>query len=518
MDPVAMEKNKEDKKKVVLEHIAAKCKDPSTPFPAMKEIGAALNNGDELKAQILTGGLANFSYMIYTQSQEDSPKLFAKLSFSYAQLFPDKPCPLMRTENEYNMMKIFQGLAPESVVAPYFCLDIKEGQEEMKCLITEWSSSNEQYGNQFIDGAVDPRTAVSLAKSIAALHCSSVVENDFNASIRPFASSLDDILKAVLDGWATADPANSNRVIKLAQEYTKAKTDQIYSNYQQRVQEQEHLIHADFHVFNIMVGEKPAPETLERFPPEGNVVICDWEMSHVGPAGRDLGPFQAFPFSCAIAHAVNGNPHCSKDILTFLDTVWSEYAIQLKEVHGKTDADVRHAYKDSLVFCGLYMCLYSALGFHMNFLPIDETATEDLEKAKESVGVVGLKALMLGCGGPPEENDDSSLLLTLADLQSKVRAVLEDEMALHDTADSRRRSRRNRRSSALRASGVRVSDAHLHLGNLDRSSIVEVNRRSSIIMSLEDLKLLDYDDDDDDDIGEEMADKAENLKVRFDAA
>lgn len=204
----------------------------------------------------------------------------------------------------------------------------------------------------------------------------------------------------------------------------------------------------------------------------------------MGPAGRDLGLFEAFPLSCVIAHAVNGNPQCSNDIMTFIDRVWNEYGAQLK-AHCKTDADVRHAYKDALVFCGFFMCAYSGLGIHMNFLPIDEeTAAEDLEKAKESIGVIGLKAIMLGCG--PDDTSD----LSLEDFQAELKAAVEQEMALHDTTDARRRSRRNRRSSALRASGIRVSDGHLHLGSLDRTSIVEVNRRSSSIMlNMGDLKL-----------------------------
>ena len=259
-----------------------------------------------LTAKILTGGLANFTYCIFTEGQDT--KLFAKLSFPYAHFFPDKACP-------------FQELAPGSVATPYHCLDIKGDTEDMKLLLTEWSTTIEQYGNQFIDGAVDPRTAVRLAKCTAALHCSKSVSKDFNQDISAYASTFDDVVKGILDGLASANPA-PDRVAALVQEYGADKVGDMFALYRARVMEHDCPVHGDFHTFNIMVGGKPNPETLERFPTDGNVVIGDWEVCHVGPAGRDLGPFQAFPYSCIIAHTINENPMGAQDIFNFLDSMW----------------------------------------------------------------------------------------------------------------------------------------------------------------------------------------------------
>eukprot|EP00985_Skeletonema_marinoi_P027320 scaffold22244_cov73-Skeletonema_marinoi.AAC.1 len=47
------------------------------------------------------------------------------------------------------------------------------------------------------------------------------------------------------------------------------------------------LIHSDSHAFNILVEAKPDEQDLERFAPDGTVVICDFEMTSVGPFGRD---------------------------------------------------------------------------------------------------------------------------------------------------------------------------------------------------------------------------------------
>ncbi len=469
----AMNKLKEEKQAVVLEAIAAKCNDATSTIsllpPIMKEIGTALRNGAELKATILTGGLTNFTYMIYTDSQD--LKLFAKLSFPYTHAMQDNPCPLTRADSEFAMMKLFQELAPGCVAVPYFCLDIHEAAEHgdtLKLLVAEWVASKEQFGNQFIDGAVDPRTAISLAKSLAALHCSQKVKIDFNEEIRPFVSSIDPIIKVVLGGYIAAHPA-PDRVAKVAQEViTQAKLDEAFANYQSRVNERGHIVHGDFHVFNIMVGAKPSPETLERFPPEGNVVVCDWELSHVGPAGRDLGPFQAFPYSCIFAHEINGDSQCADNISNFLDNLWKEYDAQLF-AHGKSDEDVRHAYRDALVFCGLYMIAYSALGIHVNFLPIESTTTNTtdvlLAKVKESIGVMGLKVFVLGCGGDTAN-------LSLKDLRSKVKAAVDEEVELLGQGTDHNPNRRKRRSSVLRSSGVRVSDGHIHITGLDREAFV----------------------------------------------
>mgnify|MGYP004104463449 CR=1 FL=1 len=37
------------------------------------------------------------------------------------------------------------------------------------------------------------------------------------------------------------------------------------------------------------VEAKPEVSTLERFGPNGDVILCDWEMVFAGPIGRDIG-------------------------------------------------------------------------------------------------------------------------------------------------------------------------------------------------------------------------------------
>jgi hypothetical protein len=150
-------------------------------------------------------------------------------------------------------------------------------------------------------------------------------------------------------------------------------------------------VHGDLQVFNILVGKKPSIETLEQFDDKSADVICDWEMSHCGPRGKDLGFFQAFPLSCALAHSINGDKHApAENILNFLDTVWEEYATVVMDKWGKSSKEMYSTYRDDVLgFCSLFALGYYHVGFHMNFLPIDEGNVQDLTKVKESIGFLG---------------------------------------------------------------------------------------------------------------------------------
>ena len=63
----------------------------------IRKLASALNNGHTLQLTILSGGLANYSYKVTCTDKLTDVVLFAKLTFTYALVFPDKPCPLDRT-------------------------------------------------------------------------------------------------------------------------------------------------------------------------------------------------------------------------------------------------------------------------------------------------------------------------------------------------------------------------------------------------------------------------------------
>jgi len=84
--------------------------------------------------------------------------LFAKLSFEYALWSPDKLShySLKQMDNKWKIMDAILKLAPDCVIRPLACWNVHQDGQQMKLLVTEWSHVDEQFCNQFINGAVDP--------------------------------------------------------------------------------------------------------------------------------------------------------------------------------------------------------------------------------------------------------------------------------------------------------------------------------------------------------------------------
>lgn len=447
-------KDKEAKKEAVINHIAAECKIESNN-KYMQTVGECLSNGNKLSIEILTGGLANYTYKISCQdpANETEYKLFAKLSFPYAMLFPDKPCPLSRTENEYKMMKVLHKLSPGLVATPYFCHDLGDN---MKILVTQWSPVDEQFGNQFIDGSVDFRLASKIAEGIHNLH-NSPVDLEFNSCMLSWFHSLEPIMEGIIADLHK--PKNQDRVAVFAQEIGKNATTDSFDSYIKTLDDADCLIHGDLHIFNILVGAKPNIESLENFESTGNVVVCDWEMSHAGCAGQDIGPLRAFPISCAFAHSINGYSQAAINIISWVDTFWTSYEAATRKA-GTPEEQVAKVFRQSLQCTAFFLLAYYGLGVHMDFLPIDENNVEDLCKVKESSGLAGLKLLQLGM-------DEG---LSLIDLKHKYKHAIEEEM---NELRPIKKVQRKRRSSLLRATGRRVSDADFHFArDRNRSSMI----------------------------------------------
>ncbi len=153
----AIKKDQEEKKSLVVKAISAHCND-SSKFQILRTIGQALQDGDELQLDILTGGYTNLSYRVFLK-KNPNVQLFVKLAFSRPLFItdPNVHLDLTRTANEYKMMELFYKINPEAVAAPYLCLDIGN---DMKLLVEQWADSNEEWCNQFIDGSVDARYAI----------------------------------------------------------------------------------------------------------------------------------------------------------------------------------------------------------------------------------------------------------------------------------------------------------------------------------------------------------------------
>eukprot|EP00978_Attheya_sp_CCMP212_P012264 scaffold30482_cov53-Attheya_sp.AAC.2 len=412
-------------------------------------MGEALNDGSgELVVDVLTGGLTNYSYKVH---MEGKGTMFAKLSFPYALWNPDRNAhyDVKRAQAEYEMMGRYGEWAPGCVAKAYFC----EAIDDMMLLVTEWSTSDEQWVNQFIDGNVDLRIAGPFARSIAKLHCVAVggnndeVDPEYNTAVRPCMLTTFSFMQETVDGFFKGDV--DNRVAELARVLGKETCDAIITkNEDDFTNTSDCLIHSDLHVFNILVEPKPDVSLLEHFGPDGSFAVCDWEMAMVGPIGRDIGLVYAVPIGCSLTHAINGHTHISLDILDYLDMVWEAYANELQTSGEKDEEFIRKAYQNAIAWCGWYLFLAYYI-YQMPFLPLEENSKEIFESA----GVIGLQCLQWGF--MPTED------LSVVELKAKVRALIEDEFGRIKKPASIRR----RRPSILRASGRRVSDGDLHFSS-----------------------------------------------------
>ena len=198
-------------------------------------------------------------------------------------------------------------------------------------------------------------------------------------------------------------------------------------------------------------SDSPSIETLENFGEKGDIVLIDWEFSRCGPLAIDIGFIHPFPIACLLTHAMNGELSSSENILKFLDTLWDEYSSTVQ-----TDRELSDIYRTMLSFTGVILIAYYKLGFHLDYLPLDEGNVEGLDRIKISIGVLGMKFLSWGFGN--EEEDTTTLL----EMRTRFKDAIAEEILLLSPVKKMRG--RNRRSSMLRASGRRVSDAHLLLG------------------------------------------------------
>lgn len=469
------DKRKEELKLIVIDAISKECMKnlDSTPHDDVCAVAKGLSSGRKLKLTILTGGLCNYSYKVHFEDDNSSPPedddiaLFAKLSFKTPVMIPGAPsCSLERTQCEFDMMGIYSKVTPypDSAITPYFCLDVIDGintedEEPMKVLVTEFSSRlQEQAANKFVEATMGKKFAIKLAKGLSSLHNTEVLEPDFNDGQKVFFHGLTNMLSAIFDKYL--DEFYDNKVdldgaTKLAGKIGKVKLDEIMKVFRETVDRKDCYVHGDTHVFNMLVEDNILDNT-------GDIALVDWEMSHCGPVGKDIGIFYGFPLACVLAHAINGDTHSSENILHFLDALWKEYSTSIE-----SDVELADIYRQILGFSSLPLIAYSAIGFHMEYLPIDDqegVGAEDLEKVKESLGIIGLKFASTGF-----VNDNT---MTLLELQNEFHTIVNEEIhhllpkqekeTKEENTKKTINTRRRRRSSLLRETGRRVSDAHMY--------------------------------------------------------
>jgi len=302
------------------------------------------------------------------------------------------------------------------------------------------------------------RIIPKLAQGLAKLNSVNEFDPDYGYQVKEtlkgWYTAQTDLIKSLFD--FENDPMD--RVSKLAKELGLSACLHLDTEFMNNLLKTDSLAHSDTHVFNILVEKKPDVSTLEHFGPRGSFALCDWEMAMACSLGRDIGLFYPFPLACSITHAINGNKQFSLDILNCLGLLWSEYASALSKTGNKSEEDLKNAYHTVMGQAGSFLfSVYYHRAIQMEFLPLEGN---QLMTARESLGYLGLHCLNIGFGREYEK-------CNLDELRSKFTTIVYKEI---ERCTPVRPSRQFMRSSMLRESGRRVSDAGLYasiISNLD---------------------------------------------------
>jgi len=363
------------------------------------------------------------------------------------------------------MMEKFEKLAPGCVATPYLLLDV----DDMKLLATQWSTSDEQMANQFIDGVGDIRIAKKLAVAIAALHCKCDIDPEFNSEARECMIDIFPNLNEELIKMAKGETTVSNRATKLAQEIGPDACSFLFAAATKSYRDKSIPCHADLHMFNILVESKPqldlfSEENDDVFGKTGSFCICDWEMVMSGPLGLDMGRLYSIPVACILAHSISGNSGVSEEIIEWLDSYWNEYSTAMIEL-GKDEEFLCKSYQNAMAWLGWKLYAMSVHEWFIGFLP-----ECDISTFKESLGVVGITLMCLGFGGHEEGLASDELLSVLVSCLMKTKTIADEVSVI----ESNRRGRPSlrRKSSILRQTNRRVSDAFV---GISRASLAKAS-------------------------------------------
>ena len=454
------EDDKLAKKSLVIEIIAKKCVE--SQHEIFQKINKVIQNDNscDLDATILSGGITNYSYKVFVDKY---PELcvFAKLSFEYALWNPDTHHDLQRTTNEFNITKTMSHHKPNYVVVPLACWNIHYKNQKSTLLVTEWShGGDEQFGNQFADGSVDPRIAPQIADCLATLHCMTNYDPNFNETVKPCMVNLLNFVKHKVEEKVSSE--NLQPKDRTEAYYQEIGCDKLLKVLQANIDnfhQRDCLIHSDSHVFNILVEAKPSIEALDDFGPNGSVVLCDWEMTMAGPIGRDIGVAIAGPIGCLIGHMLNGNRESSID--KYVDTLLDCYLTKMKNDGQKTPQEMDAMFRNIVGWCGwCQFVVFYCLGVQMGAFGVESKELQNY--VRDTMGVLGLKMMHLSY-----DTEHVAASANLKELRSLFQRLVDGEVSTAQTDFISRQHRQQkpqqrRKSSIFRASNRRLSDASMH--------------------------------------------------------
>jgi hypothetical protein len=468
------------KLRLLIEHLEPYCNDGSE-YEELRKVGRALkDNGDKLNGVVLSGGYTNYSYKLYLE-QDPGTAVFAKVAFPYALWSPDQSThyDLNRQTAEFNLMRRFaKELAEPSaedgsaaighddapVPMPYELIDVPS--HNVRIFVAQWvAPTDEQWGNQFIEGYVDKRIVTRCARALAQINladCDEDINHGFVASIHEIAKGYDKIYQDLLQREKV------DRTVEHARMLGPARVAEIMKAWHAADESKDCLVHGDAHVFNMLVERKPGVtpggDANDRFGERGNFFLCDWEMAHKGHKGRDVGTYFSYPFMAAAFLAARGQEDRARDVLDTLPQFWKDYSEVLLTKGGKDREYLTEVFRSAISFYGYFTTLaFYVLGCFRELNETEGLTKEQEEIVVATVGLTGLKSLEMGL------LDDVSAGKTLEELEEFLFGMLNQEVQyISESIGSTFRRPSRRRSSVLRATGRRVSDGVSGFGRIER--------------------------------------------------
>lgn len=256
--------DQQEKLKLLIKHLQGYC-NAESEHDDLRNIGNALQNGATLTGTVISGGYTNYSYKIHLDNVDDNEgaydkdlAVFAKIAFPFALWDPSREShyDLSRVTAEFELMTRLSkelkittesGRSKSPVPRPYELIDISAAEDgtypEMKIFVAEWvAPTDEQWGNQFIEGEIDNRVIDQCAKTLAMINLTDIDDGFNQGFIKCFteiSAGLGSLMREVVE-------RESDKAVIYARDVLGTeKLDDIVKNWTASGQEKECLVHGD---------------------------------------------------------------------------------------------------------------------------------------------------------------------------------------------------------------------------------------------------------------------------------
>ena len=256
--------DQQEKLQLLIKHLKGYCNDESE-HDDLRHIGNAVQNGATLTGTVISGGYTNYAYKIHLDTVDENEgaydknlAVFAKIAFPFALWDPSKEAhyDLSRVTAEFELMTRLSkelkittesGRSKSSIPRPYELIDISAAEDgaypEMKIFVAEFvAPTDEQWGNQFIEGEIDNRIIDQCAKTLSMINLTDI-DDDFNQGFitcfTNISAGLGSLMRTVVER------ENDKAVIYARDVLGTEKLDAIVKNWIAAGQRKECLVHGD---------------------------------------------------------------------------------------------------------------------------------------------------------------------------------------------------------------------------------------------------------------------------------